>query len=361
MQLEPTMGAPRPGTLMLHLLGKCNLTCAHCYMEGAPGRRERLPLPAVLDAIEDCTTLGVGSLYVTGGEPMMYRELRKVLEQAATITGMQTTLCTNATLLTERHAAWMAPLGLHLNVSVDGQPDYHDTFRRQRGAFARAARGLRIAAAAGMPVTIIMTVSRDNLADVAAVASFALDIGAKTIRFQPLLRLGRGAGIADKKLDNSDIDSLVMQISDITNQHRGRIECKIVGQSRRFMLAHPCAAYVCNGAGCHRRIAREVKKIVVRENGVILPEATNLDPRFAIGHIADGRLTTLVSRFLDEDYGRFDALCRRTYEAVLPQWTAAVVPWDEILAERSYHDDGVLPAGMAASVACRSETAVHCA
>ena len=63
--------------------------------------------------------------------------------------------------------------------------------------------------------------------------------------------------------------------------------------------------------GCHRRIAREIKKIVVRENGMILPEATNLDPRFAIDHITDGPLTSLVTRFLDEDYGRFDALCRR--------------------------------------------------
>jgi hypothetical protein len=181
-----------------------------------------------------------------------------------------------------------------------------------------------------------MTVSRSNLASVAAMANWAIEIGVSIIRFQPLLRLGRGVAIADECLSVAETADFVMQVSDLANKHRGQLSCKIVGQSLKFLMAHPCAAYVCNGSGCHRRIAREIKKIVVRENGTVLPEATNLSPSFAIGHIEDDRLTTLVSRFLDEDYGRFDALCRRTYSAVLPKWKAAVVPWDQILAESSY-------------------------
>jgi Fe-coproporphyrin III synthase len=331
--------APRPGTLMLHLLGKCNLTCAHCYMEGAPARRERLPLAPVLDAIADCATLGVGALYLTGGEPLMYRDLPVVLEAAAAAPGLATTLSSNATLLTARHVRQLAALGVSLNVSIDGEADYHDRFRRHDGAFAKSEHGIRLAVEAGVPVTIVMTVSRGNLASVPAVAAWALAVGAETIRFQPLLRLGRGAEIADQRLTSAEIDTLIMLISDLANRHRGRLSCNIVGQSLRFMQKHPCSAYVCNGAGCHRGIAREIKKIVVRENGTILPEATNLDPRFAIGHIGDGRLTTQVARFLDEDYGRFDALCRRTYAKVLPNWDAAVVPWDQILAESSRDDD----------------------
>ena len=279
-----------------------------------------------------------------------------MLEAAAAARGVQTTLCTNATLFTARHAAQLAELGIALNVSIDGEAGYHDEFRRLRGAFAKTERGVKLAVEAGIPVTIIMTVCRANSASVPAVAAWALKVGAKTIRFQPLLRLGRGAGIADGKLDSAEIDALVMQISDLANRYRGRLACAIVGQSRRFMLAHPCAAYVCNGAGCHRRIAREIKKIVVRENGTILPEATNLDPRFAIGHITDDRLPSLITRFLDEDYGRFDALCRRTYHAVLPNWKAAVVPWDEILAESSREPDD-LPAEWVASSACGAAAA----
>ena len=36
--------------LMLHLTGRCNLECKHCYMEGSPKRKERLPF----EWIEQC-------------------------------------------------------------------------------------------------------------------------------------------------------------------------------------------------------------------------------------------------------------------------------------------------------------------
>ena len=165
--------------------------------------------------------------------------------------------------------------------------------------------------------------------------------------------------MADERLVSAEIDQLVMQISDLAHRHRGRLACNIVGQSLRYMLAHPCAAYVCNGNGCHRRIAREIKKIIVRENGTIVPEATNLDPRYAIGHINDGRLTTLVSRFLDEDYDRFDALCRRTYAKVLPDWDTAVVPWDQILAESSRDQDESAVPDAVVNGSCGSIGAMH--
>lgn len=336
MQPVRPMEPEGSGTLMLHLLGKCNLTCAHCYMDGAPARRERLSLNHVIDAISDCAALGVGNLYLTGGEPLMYRELPAVLEAASGAAGLQTTLCTNATLLTTRNIGCIAASGASLNVSVDGKPQYHDEFRRVPGAFAKTETGVKLAVAAGVPVSLVMTVSQANIAQAPFVADWALEAGVGAIRFQPLLRLGRGASIADQRLADAEIADLVMLVSDLANRHRDRLTCSIIGHSRRFILAHPCAAYVCNGTGCHRRIAREIKKIVVRENGMILPEATNLDPRFAIGRISDGRLTTLVEKFLDGDYRRFDALCRQTYATVLPRWEAAVVPWDQILAEASH-------------------------
>ena len=360
MSIVSDSKSARTGTLMLHLLGRCNLTCAHCYMKGAPARRERLPLRPVCEAIADCATLGVGTLYLTGGEPLMYRDLSTVLETAAATPGLKTTLCSNATLLTAAHAKQLAALGISLNVSIDGEAGYHDMFRGERGAFAKTARGVALAVACGIPVTIVMTVSHANLTSVAAVATWALETGAQTIRFQPLLRLGRGAEIADQRLSSAEIDRLVMQVSDLANRYRGRLTCNIVGQSRRFMLAHPCSAYVCNGAGCHRGIQREIKKIVVRESGAILPEATNLDPRFAIGRLGEARLPALVSRFLDADYGRFDALCRRTYAAVLPQWEPAVVPWDQLLADSSYEEEDVAMPALPREGACGGAETARC-
>jgi Fe-coproporphyrin III synthase len=324
------------GALVLHLLGKCNLKCLHCYMEGAPTRHERLLIDDVIHAVEDCAALRTTSLAITGGEPLLYPDLRRVLQAAAAVPGLNTTLCTNATLLTDHYVESIAALGIRLNVSVDGAPGYHDAFRQESGAFAKTEEGIKSAVRAGVPVTVIMTVAHGNLASVAAMAEWALEKGVSVIRFQPLLRLGRGVTIADQRLTGGETNDLIMQVSDLANKYRGRLTCKIIGQTLRFFRMHPCAAYVCNGASCHRGVSREIKTIVVRENGTVLPEAPNLSPRFAMGQIEDARLTTLFTRFLNEDYGRFDALCRKTYSEVLPNWEAAIVPWDQILSESSY-------------------------
>lgn len=82
---------------MLHLLGRCNLECIHCYMEGAPHRQELLPIDLVLAAIGECRDLGIGTICLTGGEPLLYPGLDRVLEAAAAMTGIQITLCTNGT------------------------------------------------------------------------------------------------------------------------------------------------------------------------------------------------------------------------------------------------------------------------
>jgi MoaA/NifB/PqqE/SkfB family radical SAM enzyme len=349
------------GTLMLHLLGRCNLTCRHCYMEGAPNRREKLRLDDVLDAIYACPALGIGTLYVTGGEPLLYPGLKQVLETASNVDGLQVTLCTNATLVSARRAELFGALGVRVNVSIDGQPEFHDFFRRKGGAFAASERGVKAAVAAGSKVTIVSTISQGNLHSLPALVDWAISCGVETFRVQPLLRLGRSDEIADQMLTPEQTDLLILQISDLANRYRSVIRCGLIGLSRRFLRAHPCGAYVCNGTGCHRRVAKELKKIVVREDGTVLPEVTNLSHEYALGLLGEAPLSALVDRFFDEGYERFDQLCRNTYAEIMPDWPAAVVPWDQIVAERSrsWRPDSDTRSATAGCGTCAPAALVH--
>ncbi|MEL7043905.1 MAG: radical SAM protein [Pseudomonadota bacterium] len=335
MQLTDEADSAGSGTLMLHLLGRCNLRCLHCYMEGGPYRREMLAADAVVAAIGEAPGLGFGSLYVTGGEPTLYPYLDRVIEAAGVSDGMTRTLCSNGTRLTWTLVHRLAESGFRLNVSLDGTAPFHDSFRRLEGTFADTLRGINLAVDAGLRVTIIASIGRRNVSMLGFLAETALDVGAAAFRVQPLLALGRAHDLADDRLAPAELDAMIMALSDIANRTRGRLEVSLIGQSLRYLRAHPCAAYVCNGGGCHRRVAREIKKLVVREDGTMLPEATNLDPSYAIGTLGEAPLSALVGRYLDHDYDRFDALCRATYKRHIPDWPASIVPWDMVLASAS--------------------------
>ena len=82
------------------------------------------------------------------------------------------------------------------------------------------------------------------------------------------------------------------------------MRCGMVGVSRKVLLADPCGAYVCNGVGCHRGVSKEIKKLVIREDGTVLPEVTNLNHRFALGRIEDEPLEKLVTRYFEGGYDR---------------------------------------------------------
>ncbi len=322
-------------SLMLHLTGRCNLECQHCYMEGGPARRERLPRDWVLETIAAMPAMGIGSLFLTGGEPLMYPRMEEVLEAAAGAEGVETTLSTNATLVKARQAAMLARHGVRAHVSIDGMAARHDAFRRREGAFAETERGVAALREAGVPLTIVTTISKANLHELDEIAAWAVAAGAERLLVQPLLNLGRGAEIAGEMLSSAELLQVVMKTSDLANRPGRPIKASIIGGSKRFFLAHPCAAYVCNGGGCHRGVSAEIKKIVVREDGWILPEATNLDHRYAIGRAGKAPLRDLVRDYFADGYDAFDRLCRVTYNEFVPDWPDPVLPWDQLLAERS--------------------------
>ncbi len=333
-----TENSGKLGTLMVHLLGRCNLQCLHCYMEGSPSRKEYLPLDHVIAAISECEQLGIGALYLTGGEPLLYKEIFNVLQATVQIPGFQTTLCTNATSMTQRHIDKLRETNTRVNVSIDGERDFHNHFRNSPGAFDASERSIRAMSEAGIPVTIITTISKGNIHSLPKLVEWAAELGVEQFRVQPLLKLGRRIQISDQRLTAAQMNFLLLQLSDLANTYRSKgLTCSLIGASRKFLMEHPCGAYVCNGTGCHRRVAKEIKKLVVREDGTVLPEVTNLSYQFALGKINNNSLSHLVNSYLDNGgYDQFDQLCRATYSEVLPTWESEAIPWDQIVAERSY-------------------------
>jgi MoaA/NifB/PqqE/SkfB family radical SAM enzyme len=321
---------------MIHLLGRCNLECLHCYMEGSPRRTEQLPVELVLRAIEECPKLGIGSIVLTGGEPLLYRGLDQVLEAAAKLANVQLTLCTNGTLLTSARAQQLKSFGLRVNISIDGHPEFHDRFRNLPGAFRSSERGVRNAVQAGIPLTVIGSISQLNFDSLEFLVQWAAQQGASEFFAQPLLHLGRGVDISDSCLSFAQLNRLILQLTDLANRpENAHLKCQVIGAKKKFLLQHPCGAFVCNGTGCHRGVTKEIKKLVIREDGTVLPEVPTLSHRYALGNIRDGSLSQLAERYLQSGYDSFDRLCRAAYAEVLPQWDCIIVPWEQILSERS--------------------------
>jgi MoaA/NifB/PqqE/SkfB family radical SAM enzyme len=290
----------------------------------------------VFRSLEDGPRLGIGTIYLSGGEPFLYPRLPEVLTAAARQKAALV-VCSNGTLIGPAEADWLKDSGASIQVSLDGPEAYHNHFRGSPEAYGQTCRGIEHLVAAAVPVSVAATISQDNIRWLPALAQWAAARGVGRISIQPLLQLGRGEHIQDKKLTQEQLGDLFLQLSDLGYAYRPRgLRFGLSYRTRSFLLAHPCAAYVCDGTKCHRKVDKEIKKLVIREDGTVLPEIPTLHPRFALGNLSQGSLAELVARYFADGYESFKDFCRGVYQEVMPGWTSPLVPWDEIVSERSW-------------------------
>lgn len=137
-------------------------------------RQQILSFEEITRLTRVCVSLGVTKVRITGGEPLVRRDVVELVSRLARIDGVQDlSLTTNGVLLDEL-AAPLRRAGLaRLNVSLDSLTP--QTFERltRRDLFARVMRGIEAADAAGFhPVKLNMVVVRGlNDAEIDAFAA----------------------------------------------------------------------------------------------------------------------------------------------------------------------------------------------
>ena len=139
--------------LRLSVTERCNLRCRYCMPpEGVCKKRreEMLTEDEMIGAVEAAAGLGFRKLRITGGEPLIKKNILSLCRRAAAVKGIEE-LCvtTNGLLLPELAAGLRAAGVRRVNVSLDTlDPDKY-AFMTRGGALEQALRGLEAALSAG--------------------------------------------------------------------------------------------------------------------------------------------------------------------------------------------------------------------
>jgi len=170
----------RPITyLRISVTDRCNLRCTYCMPEaGLPWipKAVILTYEEIEHIVRAAASVGVRSIRLTGGEPLVRRDLPQLVARLAAIPGIDDiALSTNGLLLADL-AGSLAEAGLHrVNVSLDTlRAERFETIARRPG-LDRVLAGIDAALAAGLgPIKLNCVLMRgqndDELADFAALA-----------------------------------------------------------------------------------------------------------------------------------------------------------------------------------------------
>jgi cyclic pyranopterin phosphate synthase len=189
--------------LRVSVTDRCNFRCVYCMPKEIFGRDYEFLARTELLTFEEIARLarvfarhGVEKIRLTGGEPLVRRQLERLVELLARIDGLDLTLTTNGSLLPQKAKALKEAGLARVTVSLDSLDD--EVFRAMNDVdfpVARVLEGIDAAAAAGFsPIKINMVVRRGlNEESVLPMARYARESG-HIVRFIEYMDVGHTNG-----------------------------------------------------------------------------------------------------------------------------------------------------------------------
>jgi SynChlorMet cassette radical SAM/SPASM protein ScmF len=200
--------------LYVYLTEGCNLACYHCWL--APSfdpdgtRHSNLSLENFETILQEAKPLGLQSVKLTGGEPLLHPHFLELLQMIRR-EDLGLVIETNGILCTPEIAAEIGKCPRRfVSVSLDGaDAATHDAIRGRSGSFDLAQQAVQHLVAANTPPQLIMSLMRSNVDQIEAVVSMAETLGAASVKFNIIQPSGRGRHLRETEKE-STLEELIV-------------------------------------------------------------------------------------------------------------------------------------------------------
>lgn len=196
---------------------RCPLECAHCYnnlpMGDAIARKRELSTADHKRVLDELSELGCLWICYTGGEIFARHDFLEIYAYAKE-KGFLVTLFTNATLITERVADFLAenpPFDIEVTLYGRTKATY-ESLTGIPGSFEKCLRGIELIRERGLPLklkTVALTINRH---EIWSMKKFAADLGVE-FKFDPMInpRIDCSASPLAVRLNPYDVVSLDLE------------------------------------------------------------------------------------------------------------------------------------------------------
>lgn len=162
------LGGRVPVAVRINLNNRCHSRCEYCSFWHTPS--EEMSTDELRRIIADLARLGTQRLTLSGGEPMLRKDLGAIIGAAADA-GLSVDL--NSTgFLFDRRRADLRRLDL-VKFSIDGGPAVHDRIRGRPGSFRELEEAIAVSRELGLRFSFAFTMTRAALPEIPFVLEFA--------------------------------------------------------------------------------------------------------------------------------------------------------------------------------------------
>ena len=149
-------------SLRITLTNRCNVNCVYCHHDGMVSSSQEMTSDELYTICKIAKSLGVKKIRLSGGEPLIRKDIVEVIEKIASLDFKDISMTTNGTYL-EKYAQGLKDAGLdRVNVSLDTLNRETYEFITKKDYLESAKAGILKAVEVGLyPVKINMVVMKD--------------------------------------------------------------------------------------------------------------------------------------------------------------------------------------------------------
>lgn len=260
--------------LQLHITGRCNQKCKHCYHDDY--ENELLDYNDIVRIITQFKMLiekykienDVKKVYrhinITGGEPFVRNDIWKIIEFLDNDKYFTYGILTNGSLIDDVVSKRLASLHVsNVQVSIDGTEENHD-YIRGIGNYKQTFNAIDCLRRNGIATSVSFTANRLNYKDFPKIAKDCVDHDVSRIWSDRLVPIGNGKKIKDMCLKPNELMEYISIMKDVKNYYEKMVCVKTEISMRRSLqfLANKKDIYSCKAGNKH---------LTVDEKGNILP------------------------------------------------------------------------------------------
>lgn len=146
------------------LTNSCNMCCSHCFVSAGLVPRKELNVDEILAVVENIRKLnGTTDIVVSGGEPLIHREIMRLLQG---IKDHNISLFTNGTLINDDNYKTIADCCQEVQISFEGVTQAVYESIRGSGNYEKALHAIELLKRTGIKITFAVTILPSTVEDI---------------------------------------------------------------------------------------------------------------------------------------------------------------------------------------------------
>jgi len=225
-----------PRTIHFDINSRCNSKCIYCLASERMKNIEEMSTNQIINIIDQLPDLGTWILLISGGEPLLRKDLFEILDHIEKI-HLLTQVFTNGTLITKEIAEKFSKFKyVFLQVSLDSHiPEHHDLNRGVKGFYEKTLRGIKYLLEYNVETEVCMVLTKNNYKDLEGTAEFLRNLGIKHIRIGPAHPyVGKGfENRSELELDKDQWKWIGQKILELNKKYNGSL---VFAPTRHFII-----------------------------------------------------------------------------------------------------------------------------